>query len=146
MRRRAMTQPRNLRWIAAAALALDPHFALAVSHEHWCAGRGTISNGTQCPEDDSAGPCPPGCEVKTQLCGFSCDGNAAAVAVVASLVVVAVFLAGLLPPLIAGYGAEQAQENVSLQYTNPLTHRDDEAPIAVDEEAPRADGEKPTQE
>ena len=61
------------------------------SSSAWCAGLGTIGDsGERCPFDDSAGPCPAGCEVASG----SHDNYGDSVAIVASvLVVLAVVLA-----------------------------------------------------
>lgn len=116
------------RWaVAAAGLGLHPLCALGVGPEHWCAGRGAFSvNGTRCPPDDSSGPCPPGCDAYEQDCGNSCDPWASTVAIIASVLVVLVFVGGVVVPVVwGGYHMPSADfiEEVDDAPKSPLSPR-----------------------
>lgn len=140
-------------WLAATFGLNAAQMVLAMSPEHWCAGPGKLGlNGTRCPDDDSYGPCPPGCNAKIDRCD-TCGGWVTAACVVASIAVVVVFCAGLLSPKFwegsysnapryeGSMGEDDDEEvgisttgrTISMQYDNPF------ACMSEDEDTPRAE-------
>jgi hypothetical protein len=82
-------------------------------HPEWCAGPGTFGDdGERCPlTRTEATPCPAGCFVKVQK-----STDSSTVAVIATILVLVIFAAGVLRPLMAPaperseVGDDEAQE------------------------------------
>jgi len=69
-------------------------------HAEWCAGAGiTGEDGERCPEDQTDGACPPGCEILTEKCA-TCGSSASGVAIFGSVLVLLAFFGGVLLPLM----------------------------------------------
>ena len=83
--------------LLAQALVLAMGMVVAsaqVAHEEWCAGGGAIGDdSSRCPEFvDADGKCPPGCDVDKQVV----DGASNTIAVLACVLVVGLFIAGVV--------------------------------------------------
>ena len=89
-----------------------------VSSSAWCAGFGTIGDsGARCPDDDAAGPCPAGCEVRV----YTYEDGGSAVPILASVAVVLAVVIGI------GFSVAEARivaEELSVRVPNPLMLND----------------------
>ena len=90
-----------------------------VSSSAWCAGIGTIGNsGARCPNDDAAGPCPAGCEVRV----YTYEDGGGAVPILASVAVV--LAVAIAIGFIAADERIEAVSELPVRVPNPLMQND----------------------
>ena len=100
--RRGGAAPGTTAAAATSALLLVAQTRLA--YGGWCAGGGIRdSEENRCPEDDAAGPCPPGCEVASA--SYSDSGNVVANVAIALVMIV---LIGVLSTILSNTTGEDA--------------------------------------